>query len=193
MKKQLLLSTALLASAVFAQTAFAQTMPTQAPAQVPLATTTSQAQGGVFPLPDGVERLVGLDAQNVAVAQMRPEVGQDRQYRLIRPKHVYVGGIVALFGGTIVPTTPFVSPGLAQGNQFGAAPQGNFGFPGGGINQTQQNNGFFFPQGNFNTGQQGNFNLNPNRNAPLRPNNQPGLSLGTPFGNVFLPAQTEIQ
>jgi len=186
MKKHLLiLSAALLASAALAQAA---------PAQAPLASTTSQAQGGVLPLPDGVDRLVGLDAQNTAVAQMRPEVGQDVHYHVILVKHVYVGGIVALFGGTIVPTAPFVSPGMAQGGNFGGAQGGNFGFPGGGgVNQGQQNNGFLFPQGGVNNGQQNNAGFNPNRNAPLRPNNQPGLGLGTPLGNFFLPAQTEIQ
>ena len=191
MNKQLLiLSTALLAGSAFAQTALAQTMP----AQAPLATTTSRAQGGVLPLPDGVERLVGLDAQNVVVAQMRPEAGEARQYRLIQVKHVYAGGIVALFGGTVIPTGPFVSPGFAQGANFGGAPQGNFGFPGGGgINQGQQSNGFLFPQGGWNNGQQNNFGFNPNQGAPLRPNNQPGLGLGTPLGNFFVPAKTEIQ
>jgi hypothetical protein len=174
-------------TALFCAPAFAQT------ALPPLASTTSQAQGGILPLPDGVEKLVAIDAQNAILAQMRPEVGEAPQHRLIQVKHVYVGGIAMLFSGTaIIPTAPFVSPGFAQGNGFGAAPGGNFGFPGGnqGMNQ---GNGFMFPQNNGFNGQQPNqFTPNTGRTQALR-RNQPGLNIGTPVGNFFVPGQTEMR
>ena len=152
---------------------------------------TSQAQGGVLPLPDGVEKLVALDAQNRILAQLRPAADEPQQFRLLEVKHVYVGGIVALFGGTVIPTGPFVSPGFAGMNNFGAMSQGGFNVPGGfnqnqqnngfnngGNNQNQQNNGFNFPQ-QFNRPFQNGFTtgngttFNPNRQAPLNPTNQP--------------------
>ena len=176
---------------------------------------TSRAQGGVLPLPKGVEKLAAVDAQNSILAQLRAAPDEPLEYRLIQVKHVYVGGIVALFGGTVIPTGPFVSPGFAGMNNFGAMNQGGFSAPGGfnqnqqnqqnngfngagNGNQNQQNNGFNFPQpfanpfqNGFTTGNGTTFN--PNRNAPLNPGNQPGIGFGTPRGNLFIPAQTTIR
>ena len=187
MKQQILvLGAALLIGAALTQSAHAQ----GAANLPPLVGATSKAQGGVFTLPNGVEKLSAVDAQNTIVAQMRPDASEPRQYRLIQIKHVYAGGIAMLFNGSgVIPTGPFVSPGFAQGGQNGGNQGGgnqnvNVGIGGG----NQGGNGFFFPQ---NVQQPGGVQFTPNNGAaqPLRPNNQPGLGLGTPFGNFFVPAR----
>ena len=120
----LVLGVTLLAGSAFTQGAHAQSA-TNLP---PLVGATSKAQGGVFTLPNGVEKLSAVDAQNTIVAQMRPDSNEPRQYRLIQIRHVYAGGIAMLFGGSgVIPTAPFVSPGFAQGGNFGGQNGGQFG------------------------------------------------------------------
>ncbi len=183
MKQQLLV----LSAALFCSAAFAQTVP-----NLPALNGATGSAQGILPLPAGVQRVVAIDAQNSILAQMRPEIGEAAQYRLIQVKHVYVGGIAMLFnGGGVIPTGPFVSPGFAQGGQNGGQ-NGNNGNVGGGFNQGQQsgqNNGFF-PQNGFGN-QQGGLQFTPNtgRAQNARPQNQPGLRIGTPIGNFFLPGQ----
>ncbi len=83
--------------------------------------------------------------------------GEEKSYRLLTVKHVYVGGIAALFKGSgVIPTGPFVSPGYANGFQnqngggFGGNQGGNFGFGGFGSNQNfGGNRGFGGNQGGF--------------------------------------------
>ena len=131
--------------------------------------------GGVLPLPKGVARVIGIDAQNLLLVEMEPEVeGGPSEYRAIPVRHVYVGGIARLFGGTAISTEEFVSPAYSKGQGFGQnnggpgnfaragnAPQGfgqdlnngyNNGFPNGGYlpNGGYPNNGFD-PNG-FNNG-----------------------------------------
>lgn len=114
--------------------------------------------GGVFQLPQGVERLVALDAYNTLIAQTRDDDGTVH-YSLIPVRHIYAGGIAALFGGTTIPTAQFVSPGgfgnggggggrgigttrLGGGNTLGGIGVGNNNFGNG--------NGLFqTPNGNF--------------------------------------------
>lgn len=173
MKHLLILSSALLSTATFAQAA---------PSLPPLVGASSSSQG-ILPLPDGVQRVVAVDAQNTILAQMRPDNSEPLQYHLLQVKHVYAGGIAMLFKGSgVIPTGPFVSPGFAQGGNFGGGQNGgNQG------QQGQQGNGFLFPQGGL--GQQGNLQFTPNGSQLQRPQNQPGLNLGTPIGNFFLPGK----
>lgn len=177
-----------LSATLFCSTVFAQTAP-----NLPALTGATTSARGILPLPDGVERVVAIDAQNSILAQMSPQIGEPRRYSLIQVKHVYVGGIAMLFnGGSIVPTGPFVSPGFAQGGQFGGQ-NGNSGGQnnnfGGGIGQGQlgqQNNGFF-PQNGFGNQQSG-LQLTPNGGrTQASPQNQPGLTIGTPLGKFFVP------
>lgn len=57
--------------------------------------------------------------------------GEEKTFRILTVKHVYVGGIAALFKGAgLIPTGPFVSPGSRGG---GGNNQGGGGFGGGGF------------------------------------------------------------
>ena len=101
MKKVFLTLTALTLCALTAQ---AQT-------QRPANATGAQASGnGVLPLPDPIDRVVGLDATNVVLAQTHPTDTEPSSMHVIKIKHVYAGGIAMLFGGSTIPTAPFVSP-----------------------------------------------------------------------------------
>ena len=101
--------------------------------------------GAVIPLPQGVKRVISIDAYNTLLAETGEGARSD--YTLIPIRHVYSGGIAALFGGISIPTALFVSPGAAAGfgggNGFGVS-----GFNGGGVggvngfNGSGINNGF---------------------------------------------------
>jgi hypothetical protein len=186
-------------------------------AQTSRNSNSTNVQVGVIPLPRGVDRIVALDHSNQLLAQGRED--DTVRTQVIQVKHVYAGGIARLFGGTVIPTAPFVSPGFSNGgfnsqpsfNAIGGLNNGfnngfnsglnNGGFNNGGFNNGFNNgggNGFLFPQGNvqFGAGQNSNFRFQPNlgnvpRNVDVRSIRQPGLGIGTPAGNFFLPAQTE--
>ena len=127
--------------------------------------------GAVFQLPQGVQNIVSIDALNtIIIASDGEQPGQTR-YTPLRIKHVYSGGIARLFGGLVVPTAQFATPGAfvngANGNQNGnnnggvatvggnnnAGFQNNNGGFGGGF---QNNNGSFggggFGGGGFQNG-----------------------------------------
>ena len=80
----------------------------------------------------------------------------------IRVRHIYAGGLAQLFGGTVIPTLPFVSPGSGGGGQGGGGgfggQQGGFGGQQGGFGGQQGGfgGGFGGQQGGFG-GQQGGF------------------------------------
>lgn len=77
--------------------------------------------GGVLTLPQGVKRVVSIDAYNMLLV----EVDRDGKpaYTTMPIKHVYSGGIASLFGGTTIPTAQFVSPAAAGGNGAGGTAQ----------------------------------------------------------------------
>ncbi|BCM92287.1 hypothetical protein IAD21_04166 [Abditibacteriota bacterium] len=130
--------------------------------------------GGTLPLPQGVDRVISIDAYNILLAESKDEDSGDSIYTPIVVRHVYSGGMAALFGGTSIPTAQFVSPGSQNGgngngngnnNRFGGGV--GVGSLGGGNNGFNQgNNGFNqngFNQGNngFNNGfNQGNNGFN---------------------------------
>jgi hypothetical protein len=61
--------------------------------------------------------------------------GEEKTFRILTVKHVYVGGIAGMFKGTgVVSTAPFVSPGFANGGMGGRGGMmgGMGGFGGGG-------------------------------------------------------------
>ena len=70
--------------------------------------------------------------------------------QLIQIKHIYAGGIALLFGGSVLPTLPFVAPASGSNNFGGNNQQGGQGGFGG------QQGGFGGQQGGFG-GQQGGF------------------------------------
>ena len=82
--------------------------------------------------------------------------GEEKSFRILIVKHVYAGGIAALFKGAgLVPTAPFVSPGYANGggNQNGGG--GGFGGQGGqqgGFGGQQGGGGFGGGGGGFGGG-----------------------------------------
>jgi len=82
--------------------------------------------GGIFSLPQGVQRLVSLDAYNTLLAQTQDDDGTVH-YQLIPVRHIYSGGIAALFGGVSIPTAVFVSPGAGGSNSGGGGNRGGFG------------------------------------------------------------------
>lgn len=103
---------------------------------------------GVLPLPKGINRLISIDAYNILLAETENSAG-DRGYAPIIVRHVYSGGIAALFGGVSVPTAQFVSPGAQNGGGGGRNGGGRNGGGGFGVN------GF---GGGGNNGGGGNFN-----------------------------------
>ncbi len=125
--------------------------------------------GGTFPLPEGVEQLVSIDAYNILLAQTDRDGKKDLSPIIV--KHIYSGGIARLFGGTTVPTELFVSPGAFGGGNNGGngggrgTGVGNGGLGGqngglgGGFGGVQTGGGGFtgggFTGGGFNGGQTG--------------------------------------
>ncbi|HEX9996792.1 MAG TPA: hypothetical protein VGB45_06590 [Abditibacterium sp.] len=98
------------------------------------------AGGGALPLPEGVRRVVSIDAYNVLLAEYERD-GQ-RGMSPIIVRHIYSGGVARLFGGTSIPTEQFISPGAtggaggAQGGRQGIGGNvGGFGATGVGGNQ----------------------------------------------------------
>lgn len=88
--------------------------------------TGANRAGGIFALPQGVQRLVSLDAYNTLLAQTQDDDGTVH-YQLIPVRHIYSGGIAALFGGTSIPTAVFVSPGAGGNSSGGGGNRGGFG------------------------------------------------------------------
>jgi len=139
--------------------------------------------GGVFELPEGVSRVISIDAQNVLLAEMEGEDGQ-KEYVAIRPRHIYSGGLARLFGGDVIPTEEFVSPAFANGGGFGNNVGNGNGFNGNN-NFNGQNNGF---NGQNNGPVFGGFNNGLNagglqNNGGLVPNAPQSSSF--PIGGVF--------
>lgn len=119
--------------------------------------TTAHAQqnrnDGLLPLPPGIARLIAVDAQNILLAETADENGGSRQFFALPVRHVYAGGIARLFGGTVVPTAPFVSPYFNQNNGFSGNNGGfnqNNGFNNNGNFGNNSNNGGFNGNNNFN-------------------------------------------
>lgn len=138
--------------------------------------------GGLLPLPKGVTRVVGIDAQNVLLVELEPEVeGGPSEYRAIPVRHVYVGGIAKLFGGTTISTEEFVSPAFSKGGGFG---QNNNNTPG---NFTGNNNSpTGFSSGPNNSYPNGGYPNNGYPNGGYVPNGYPnGVPLGAGFGGGF--------
>jgi hypothetical protein len=77
-------------------------------------TRPQPAGGGVLPLPDNINKVVSIDAQNSLLVQSGTKGTEE--YNMLTVRHVYSGGIAALFGGTSIPTEQFVSPGVTGGN-----------------------------------------------------------------------------
>lgn len=121
---------------------------TSALAQPARGANAAQGGGGVFALPQGVKRVVSIDAYNMLMV----EVDRDGKsaYVGMPARHVYSGGLARLFGGTVVPTADFVSPG-AGGNGQGGMGRGGAG--GGNIGLTGVGGGF--GGGGFGGGNQG--------------------------------------
>ena len=143
-------------------------------------------EGGVLPLPKGVARVIGIDAQNLLLVEMEPEVeGGPSEYRAIPVRHVYVGGVARLFGGTTISTEEFVSPAYSKGQGFGQNNNGPGNFARAG-NAPQG-----FGQG-LNNGYNGFNNGFPNGGYPnngFDPNGfNNGVPLGTGFGGGFVGA-----
>lgn len=107
-------------------------------------------------LPQGVEKLISIDAHNFLFVETRdPENPDDRQYSVIKPQHIYSGGIAQLFGGTVVSTAQFLIPGGANlgGTQRGVNVTGFGGRAWGG---NFNSGGFGNVPGGFNTALGGN-------------------------------------
>ena len=119
--------------------------------------------GGVLPLPKGIDRVISIDAYNELLAEGTNNDGQ-RTYTPIIVRHVYSGGIAALFGGISIPTEQFISPG-AGGRSGGG--RGGFGVTsvggGGNNNFNGGGNGFNGGGNNFNGNGNG-FNVASNGN-----------------------------
>ena len=103
------------------------------------------AQGGaVFQLPPSVQNVVSIDALNMLIIASDGEREGETQYTPTIIQHVYSGGIARLFGGTVVPTAQFVSPGVMNGG----GNQNN----GGGFGGNNVQNGGGFGGGNVQNG-----------------------------------------
>ena len=105
--------------------------------------------GGVLPLPEGVEKVVSIDAFNILIAQSNREGKSELSPIIVR--HIYSGGVARLFGGETVPTAQFVSPGAFGGNRGNGGGQGNNSQGNGG----GQNGGFGGQLGGFGGGSGG--------------------------------------
>jgi len=130
--------TAALALSVLSATAHAQS-----------ATT---AGSGVLRPPAGVTKIVSVDAHNVLIIETEDAPDAPKQYSLIIPRHIFSGGIAALFGGSSIPTEMMVSPGMAGRSGLAApgaiTPMVNYG----GQNTNPFNGGY--PTNGFPTTQQ---------------------------------------
>ena len=122
---------------------------------------------GLLPLPQGISRLIAVDAQNTLLAETDGENGEPRKFFGITVRHVYAGGIARLFGGEVIPTAPFVSPYFNGNNGFnnnnnGGFNGGNNNFNNGGFNNGNNLNGGGFNNQNNNFGNNnfGNNNFN---------------------------------
>ena len=91
--------------------------------------------GGVLPLPEGLESVVSIDAFNILLVQINRDGRRDLSPIIVR--HIYSGGVARLFGGSSVPTEQFVTPGTFGGGNGG----GNGGARGGGFQNGGQNGG----------------------------------------------------
>lgn len=80
-------------------------------------TRPQPAGGGVLPLPENINRVISIDAQNSLLVQSGTKGTEE--YNMVTVRHVYSGGIAALFGGTSIPTEQFVSPGVTGGGRTG--------------------------------------------------------------------------
>jgi ribonuclease Z len=152
--------------------------------------------GGILPLPDGVRRVIAIDAQNTLLAELEPDTpGGPSEYRFVPVRHVYAGGVARLFGGDVISTEEFVSPAFSKNNgQNGRGRLNNtpndarFGVQRGfGQNNFNQNNGF--PGYGYNGYNNGVTVLGPDgRPLPtLGPSIQAPSSLRNPRGNTFNP------
>ena len=111
--------------------------------------------GAVFQLPPSVQNVVSIDALNMIVIASEGAREGETQYTPTIIQHVYSGGIARLFGGAVVPTAQFATPGLMNGGGQGGNNNGGFGANGvqngfngaGGIN-----NGGGFGGGGFGGG-----------------------------------------
>jgi hypothetical protein len=93
-------------------------------------TAPQRSGGGVLDLPEGISRVIAIDAHNILLAETNPEVtNEPRKIVPITVRHVYAGGIARLFGGEVVPTEQFVSPAFnnAGNGNGGNANRGNRG------------------------------------------------------------------
>ncbi len=120
--------------------------------------------GAVFQLPQGVQNIVSIDALNTLIIASDGEQPGQTRYTPLRIKHVYSGGIARLFGGLVVPTAQFATPGAfdngANNNQNGNNNGGvatvggnnNAGFQNGGFGGGFQNNNGGFGGGGFQNG-----------------------------------------
>lgn len=117
------------------------------------------AQGGVVPLPRGINKVVSIDAHNTLLIEIAdPETPDKKEYRLVPVNHVYSGGIARVLGGDIVPTGVLVSPAYNNGLGMLAGPNRSGLFASGG---NTVNNGFgglgagasLWSSGGINTGQ----------------------------------------
>ena len=107
----------------------------------------NQTNSGIFQLPPSVQNVVSIDAQNLLIIASQNN-GQTA-YTPLLIQHVYSGGIARLFGGSVVPTAQFATPGLLNGNtQNGQTGVTTFGGNGGGVG----NGANFGGGGNFGGG-----------------------------------------
>jgi hypothetical protein len=135
---KVLCSTLLLAAASFAQDIPAQEFSTpEAPA------SQNRNNGGVIKLPEGVSRVISIDAHNTLLAELEDAQTGAKEYRSFPIQHVYSGGIAKVMGGDIVPTEPFVSPYFSKGGQLNTgANSGIQPLNGGGNGWNNGNNGW---------------------------------------------------
>ena len=108
-----------------------------------------QSNGAVFPLPPSVTNVVSIDAQNILIIESH--TNGRTQYTPMIVKHVYSGGIARLFGGSVVPTAQFASPGLLGIGQNNPV-SGSSGVNGSGVSSFGGNTGIGGNGGNFGGG-----------------------------------------
>lgn len=70
----------------------------------------------VFALPEGINQLIALDAQNLLLAAVEDENGT-AGFSGLPVQHIYAGGIARLLGGTALLTGPLVSPAFNGRNK----------------------------------------------------------------------------
>lgn len=126
-------------------------------AQPRVANGNGNGNGGVFSLPPSVNNVVALDAYNSLFVETEDEANGIRVTEM-PVRRIYAGGVARLFGGTVVPTLPFISPGNFAGGGFGVTnASGNGGNNGFGAGQGIGNNGVSNGTG-FGGGNTGGFN-----------------------------------